>query len=126
MAFNGDQLENGQVAGVGGALDGRPQLELHDEASGDRHVLVLSGELDLASSPTLDEALRGICTDGTEALTVDLSGLTFMDSTGLRVLLRAKELCERHGCEFLVIAGPPQIQRLFEVAGILERLPFSA
>lgn len=107
-------------------MDGPAQLELHDHASGARHVLVLSGELDLASSPALEEALRGICTDSTEALTVDLSTLTFMDSTGLRVLLLAKELCERHGCEFLLVAGPPQIQRLFEVTGILERLPFSA
>jgi anti-sigma B factor antagonist len=105
---------------------GGPQLELRDHATGTRHVLELSGELDMASSPALDAAVRQICTGATEALTVDLSRLTFMDSTGLRVVLLAKELCEQHGCEFLVTPGPAQIQRLFEVTGILERLPFSA
>ena len=125
MALESDQAEDGRAASVGAPLDGAPQLELRDDAVGPRHVLVLSGELDMASSPALDGAVRGICTDSAEALTVDLSGLTFMDSTGLRVVLLAKQLCERHRCEFLVIPGPAQIQRLFEVAGILERLPFS-
>jgi anti-sigma B factor antagonist len=125
VAFDSDQAKNGRVASVGDALDGAPQLALRDDADGPRHVLVLSGELDMASSPALEDAVRGICTDSAEALTVDLSGLTFMDSTGLRVVLLAKELCEHHRCEFLVIPGPAQIQRLFEVTGILERLPFS-
>jgi anti-sigma B factor antagonist len=125
VAFGGDRTENGRVVSAGDAVDGAAQLELRDEADGPRHVLALSGELDMASSPALDEAVRGICTDSAEALTIDLSRLTFMDSTGLRVVLLAKELCERHRCEFLVIPGPAQIQRLFEVTGILERLPFS-
>ena len=67
----------------------------------------------------------GLCGEGVSAVEFDLSRLTFMDSTGLRVVLLAKELCDRHSCEFLVIPGPAQIQRLFEVTGILERLPFS-
>ena len=126
VAFDRDQTDNERTASTGTAFDGGPQLELHDHASGFRHVLVLSGELDMASSPALDGAVRGICAGPTEALTIDLSRLTFMDSTGLRMVLLAKELCEGHGCEFLVVPGPPQIQRLFEVTGILERLPFSA
>ena len=125
MAFDSDQAKNGRVVSAGDAFDGAPQLALRDDADGPRHVLVLSGELDMASSPALEDAVRAICTDSAEALTVDLSGLTFMDSTGLRVVLLAKELCERHRCELLVIPGPAQIQRLFEVTGILERLPFS-
>jgi anti-sigma B factor antagonist len=126
VALDNDHAENGRVVSAGHAADGAPQLELRDEADGPRHVLVLSGELDMASSPALEEAVRRICTDSAEALTVDLSGLTFMDSTGLRGVLLAKELCERHGCELLVIPGPAQIQRLFEVTGILARLPFSS
>jgi anti-sigma B factor antagonist len=126
VAFDSDQKENGRVTSTRDAVDGAPHLELHDDADGPRHVLVLSGELDMASSPALEQAVRAICTDSAEALTVDLSGLTFMDSTGLRVVLLAKELCERHRCELLVIPGPAQIQRLFEVTGILERLPFSS
>jgi anti-anti-sigma factor len=103
-----------------------PQFELQDEQSGARHTLALSGELDMASAPALDAAVRRICTDATEAVMLDLGGLTFMDSTGLRVVLVAKDLCERHGCEFQLVRGPAQVQRLFEVTGLVEQLPFRA
>jgi anti-anti-sigma factor len=102
------------------------QFELHDEVSGAGHTLALSGELDMASAPTLEAALERICTDATEAVALDLSRLTFMDSTGLRVMLVARDVCERHDCEFQLIPGPAQIQRLFEVTGLLEQLPFRA
>jgi anti-sigma B factor antagonist len=121
LAVDGDQADSARAAEVG-----VPQFKLHDHTEGARHVLVLEGELDMASSPTLEAALQQICIGGTEAVTLDLSKLTFMDSTGLRVVLLAKELCERHGCEFLLIPGPAQIQRLFEITGVLERLPFGA
>lgn len=47
-----------------------------------------------------------------------------MDSTGLRAILLAEDLCERHDCELVVIPGPAQVQRLFEVTGLSGRLPF--
>ena len=125
VPLDSERTGNGRGVSAGDAGDGAAQLGLRDDADGPRHVLVLSGELDMASAPALEEAVRGICTASAASLTVDLSGLTFMDSTGLRVVLLTKDLCERHRCEFLVVPGPAQIQRLFEVTGILERLPFS-
>jgi anti-sigma B factor antagonist len=110
--------------GTRGNEGGSPQLELHEDSVGARHTLVLTGELDMAWSPALDATLRRLCTEGSEAITLDLSKLTFMDSTGLRAVLLARELCEQYSCEFLLIPGPPQVQRLFEVTGLLERLPF--
>jgi anti-sigma B factor antagonist len=101
-----------------------PHLELYDQRDGACHTLVMVGELDMASAPPLDAALHRICADGAEQVALDLSRLTFMDSTGLRVMLVAKDLCERHGCEFQLIPGPAQVQRLFEVTGLLEQLPF--
>ena len=111
---------------AGAATVATPHLELQDEGVGARHTLVLIGELDMASAPTLDAAIDRLCTDGTEALTLDLSRLTFMDSTGLRVMLVAKDLCVENGCELQLVRGPAQIQRLFEVTGLLELLPFRA
>jgi anti-anti-sigma factor len=101
-------------------------VHLSSSCSGARHTLVLTGELDMAWAPALDATLQRICTPLTEAITLDLSQLTFMDSTGLRAVLLAKELCEQHDCEFMLVPGPPQVQRLFEVTGLLERLPFQA
>jgi anti-anti-sigma factor len=103
---------------------GRPQLELEERRLEGGCTLALRGELDMASTPALDVALRRLCTDASNALTLDLSELTFMDSTGLRTLLLAGELCQQCACKLSVVPGPPQIQRLFEVTGMLGRLPF--
>lgn len=100
------------------------QLELQEHHLDGGCTLLLRGELDMASAPALDLALRRLCTDGTDALTLDLSELTFTDSTGLRALLLADELCRQHACTLVVVPGPPQIQRLFELTGMLGQLPF--
>jgi anti-sigma B factor antagonist len=100
------------------------QLELKDVVRGEEHTLALTGELDIASCPLLVATVLQICSEGAGALVMDLSGVTFMGSTGLRALLSAKGLCARHGCEFLLIPGPAQVQHLFELTGVLDRLPF--
>ncbi len=46
-----------------------------------------------------------------------------MDTSGLRAVLFAREVCREHGCEFGLVQGPPQIRRLFELTGLLG-LPF--
>ncbi len=111
---------------LGGTAIAVAQLELREEGIGARHTLALIGELDMASAPALETALRRICSYGAEAIALDLSGLTFMDSTGLRVMLLGKDLCQRHGCDFQLVRGPAQVQRLFEITGLLEQLPFRA
>jgi anti-sigma B factor antagonist len=100
------------------------QLELVDVASGSRHTLRLSGALDMASATGLNEALLRLSADGARAITLDLTNLEFMDSTGLYAILSAKELCQRHEYEFSLIQGPASIRRLFEVTGLIDSLPF--
>jgi anti-sigma B factor antagonist len=119
-------IDGNGTDGAGTAALGLSRLELHDRRTGPRHTLVLTGELDVASASALDATLHEICTDATDALALDLSALTFMDSSGLRLVLLARDLCQRHGCEFMLIPGPAQVQRLFEVTGLIEQLPFVA
>jgi anti-sigma B factor antagonist len=112
---------------LGDADPSRPRtFEVQDLVSDGRHRLLLSGELDLAPAAELEEMLLRLCADATKEITLDLSKLRFMGSTGLRLVLLAKELCEQHGCEFLLVAGPPNIQRMFEMTGLLDVLPFQA
>lgn len=99
-------------------------FEIQDSVSAGRHELVLSGELDLASADRLKATLEGICSGATGAVTIDLSRVSFIDSTGLHALLAAQKLCEEHGCAFSLTPGPPAVQRLFELTGVLEVLPF--
>lgn len=99
-------------------------FEAEDSAGDGRHTLVLSGELDIASSAELKALLLQVCVRGTSGITLDLSRLTFMDSTGLFMVLFAKELADTHGYDFSLIPGSPTIQSLFELTGLLDALPF--
>jgi anti-sigma B factor antagonist len=94
-----------------------------------RRRLTLGGELDLASTPALTETIARLCADGTREIVLDISGLEFIDSTGLRCILAARAACERGGSELLVEPEPervsPQVRRLLQVTGLLERLPFA-
>jgi anti-anti-sigma factor len=100
------------------------QFALQDLVSDRHHRLILAGELDITATATLEACLHEVCAHDTASLTIDLSQLTFMDSNGVRITLLARQLCQQHGCHFQLIAGPPQIQLLFEVTGLLNRLPF--
>jgi anti-sigma B factor antagonist len=101
-----------------------PSFALQDIVSERHHRLILSGELDITATPALEACLYEVCSEGTVSLTIDLSQLTFMDSNGVRVTLLARQLCRQHACQFQLIPGPPQIQLLFEVTGLLNSLPF--
>jgi anti-sigma B factor antagonist len=99
-------------------------LQIQATTSGSGHVLSLSGELDLASAGVLDTAIAELCTDGAERITLEMGELAFMDSTGLRSVIVGKELCEVNGCELLIGALSAQVQRLFDVSGVGEKLVF--
>ena len=77
----------------------------------------LVGELDLGSAPAAATSLELKCQQ-VDLLEVDLSELTFIDSSGVRVLLRAfKDLADRGGT--LVLEYPtPTVQRVFDLLGL--------
>jgi anti-anti-sigma factor len=100
-------------------------FDLEDEVREGRRTLVLRGELDIAAAARLEAALRDVSANGTTAMTLDLSRLTFMDSTGLRAVLLAKEVSDSHGCELSIVPGPPGIQRIFELTALLDVLPWT-
>jgi anti-sigma B factor antagonist len=101
-----------------------------DSSSGARRRLTLNGELDLASAPALRETVARLCAEGTQEIVLDISGLQFIDSTGLRCILAARAACERGGSRMVVEPEPdriaPQVRRLLQVTGLLERLPFAS
>ena len=84
--------------------------------------LLLAGELDMATAHVLAERLRRAATRG-EAVVVDLSDLTFMDSSGLRLLLRAAADSQRDGWQLGIRRPPPRIWRSMEVSGAGPFLP---
>ncbi|MBV9605063.1 MAG: STAS domain-containing protein [Solirubrobacterales bacterium] len=85
-------------------------------------VIAVSGELDLASSPALQEELEKVAASDSTTLIIDLRELDFMDSTGLSVLVRAHQRIEEQGRQLAMVRGPQQVQRLLSLTGVAERL----
>jgi anti-anti-sigma factor len=100
-------------------------LDVEEIANGDDYTLALSGELELGSAATLQAACTRLFEAGRlRSLTIDLSGLMFIDSTGLAAIILANKICERDGHDFWLTRGPRAVQRLFEITGLIEVLPF--
>jgi anti-sigma B factor antagonist len=104
---------------------GQP-LELQDVVGDGTHTLVLRGELDLSSAAELNRRLLPLCRDATNAVVLDLRQLTFIDASGLQIIVVAREVCARHETEFALVPGPTQVQRVFQVTGLLDVLPFQS
>jgi anti-sigma B factor antagonist len=86
-------------------------------------VLIVEGELDIATAPLLDEALLGARGTDVEGIVVDLDAVSFMDSTGLHVLIN-HACAAGGGPPIRLTKGSPQVQRLFELSGTLDYLTF--
>jgi anti-anti-sigma factor len=99
-------------------------VEVHPERDSVRVVPV--GELDIATVGEIDARLRELNRAGFRHLVLDLRQLTFMDSSGLRMILEWDGRARRDGISFAVSPAPAAVQRMFEVAGVLDQLPFEA
>jgi anti-anti-sigma factor len=82
-----------------------------------RYVVTLDGELDLLVAPVLASELRRIEHRSPEMLIVDLRRLTFMDLTGMRLLLSTNEHAHDRGYDLAVVPGPGCVRRLLEITG---------
>jgi anti-anti-sigma factor len=85
----------------------------------------LSGELDMASAPDLEAAVALALPEARE-IVLDIQELTFIDSTGLRVIVASLDSCKRCNTALRVTRARPQARRLFELAGLLDLPPFAA
>jgi anti-sigma B factor antagonist len=99
-------------------------LNIQSRRDDHRVTLSLGGELDIASSPTLEAKAKELFSEGMKQLVLDLRGLEFIDSSGLNAILRLRAKCEEHLCEFALMPGERPVQRLFEVTRLIDRLPF--
>ena len=87
-------------------------------------VLSLQGELDLTSAPVFERELRNAESAGPSRVVIDLAGLEFMDSTGLRALLLARELAHSDGYALMLRRGPRQVQRVLELTKTVDAFAF--
>jgi anti-sigma B factor antagonist len=87
-------------------------------------VLSLAGELDLSQIPAAEQTLRSVERSKPSTLVVDLSGLTFLDSSGLRLVLEADQRAREEGRRLVIVQGPQNVHRVFVIALLDRRLSF--
>ncbi len=98
------------------------QATITGDPDGERVTIAVAGQLDLASIDLLRDAVDQVVRTGTELLVFDLSGLTFMDSTGIGLLaVTHNEVLARSG-KVAVEGANDLILRLLEISGLADQL----
>ncbi len=81
----------------------------------DERTLVAVGDLDSASAEDLERAVLALYASGAPRVLIDLRGVEFMDSTGLRALLSLRNGAKRINCELTLVPGAPAVERVFRL-----------
>lgn len=97
-------------------------LDLTTEEADDSVRLALTGELDISSAVTVENGLARAEERKPAVLVLDLRGLDFMDSTGLRLVVGADARAREQGRRLVVVRGPDSVQRIFRITRLDERL----
>lgn len=93
-------------------------LSMTSEHDGDRYTIALIGELDLANAPDVEKQLTRAEATAAASIVLDLSGLTFIDSTGIRMIVSADARSRVNSHRLTLRRGSPPVQRVFEISGI--------
>ncbi len=96
------------------------RVEVHPEREVVRVVPV--GELDLAASPQLERELRELRSSGFDHVVLDMHQLTFIDSSGIRVVAAEHRYADTSDRRLSLISVPPAIRRVLEMCGMLGHL----
>ena len=101
------------------------EFSMSSELEDGTHTIRLFGELDLASADAVQAELERVEATDAKAVVVDLSGLTFMDSTGVRLVLSAHARSRADANRLSLLRGPASVQRVLELCGVEGMLPFA-
>lgn len=120
------------MVSTSGAPDaaGRPgvnpgELQVTVTGAEPEYEVRLLGELDMSTAPQLREELLRLASDGATMVTVDLSELAFVDSTGLSVLITGLKRLRQQGGELTLRSPSPGTRRVLEITGLTEVFPIS-
>lgn len=100
-------------------------LSMSSERAGDVHTIRLFGELDLATADPVQRELERAETTDVASIVLDLSGLTFTDSTGVRLMVTATARSRANADRLRLVRGPAAVQRVFELSAVADLLPFA-
>ncbi len=81
-------------------------------------VLALGGELDVVSAPALEQHLEEVLAEPHARVMLDLNALSFVDSAGVSVLIKAKQRAESEGRTLVLRRPTEQVERVFALVGL--------
>jgi anti-sigma B factor antagonist len=99
-------------------------LSIRRSEEGRGVVLALEGELDAITAPSLAEQLDALAAEACPLLLLELSGLTFVDSAGVSVLVKAKHEAEANGRRLTLRSPTEQVRQVFSVVGLADWLSY--
>jgi anti-sigma B factor antagonist len=103
------------------------KLNLETARNGTVAIVSPTGELDLSGAGLLEAELERLERDrGLATIVLDLRGLEFMDSTGLRLVILAEQRARTAGRRLALVHGPDAVRRVFDVTRMTDRLDFVA
>lgn len=101
-------------------------LSLVTRTEGDRTVVEVGGEIDVYTAPQLRERVVELVADGKVDLVLDLSGVEFLDSTGLGVLVGALNRVRAQDGSLALVLTQERILKIFEITGLRKVFPIHA
>lgn len=101
--------------------DHEPTLTVASTRAADAVVITVAGEIDSSNCAELQERLMQVASAPDHGCTLDLSAVSFMDSSGLRALLLGQRAVTEAGKSMVVTNVSESVRRLFEITGLSDR-----
>jgi anti-anti-sigma factor len=101
-------------------------LDVHVHQVGGTHVVAPAGELDLSTAHALGAALADVAAHGATRVVLDLRRLTFVDSSGISLIIKFKRHFAVEGVRFGIVKGDDRVQRAFAISHVEPLLPWTA
>jgi anti-sigma B factor antagonist len=98
-------------------------MQIATTPGSDRYIVTVSGEVDLATSPDLDDAVIAGLESGTNSVIIDLTDVSFMDSSGLGVIVRALKRCREAEIELDLVITNDRVLKVFGITGLDQVIP---
>jgi anti-sigma B factor antagonist len=94
------------------------EFSITQQTVGGFPVVAVQGEVDLSSAPELRRALTAVFDGGSSSVIVDLTGVGFLDSTGLGTLVAARASAATAGGQVAVVCDQGRLLKLFTITGL--------
>ena len=99
-------------------------LQIETQLDGERARLTLTGELDIATVPRLEEAVEAVLAGSTRELVIDMRPLAFLDSSGLRQFIVLSDRAQAEGWRLALVRPSGAVLSIFQITRAEENLPF--